>query len=218
MDVGQRIKSRRKELKMSADEVAEKIGVSRSTVFRYESGDIEKVSIEMLTPLSKALKVSPAYFMGWDEQNDISTIYNQLEEPRQYKVYSFAERQLEEQNNTKVVHLHGITAAGEPIEYIEGYHEEREVQSVPKGADVALLVKGDSMEPTYKDGSIIFYKSQPSVENGELAVVEIDGAVTFKKVRFDYENERIVLQSLNEKYDDRVLEANEVKILGKVLN
>lgn len=43
MNVGERIKLRRKELKISADTLAERVGVSRSTIFRYEKGDIENV-------------------------------------------------------------------------------------------------------------------------------------------------------------------------------
>lgn len=97
MNIGERIKQRRKELKISADVVGEKIGVSRSTVFRYESGDIEKLPIEILIPLSEVLKTTPAELMGW-EVNDINDIYNQLEPPRQQKVYNFAEHQLKQQN------------------------------------------------------------------------------------------------------------------------
>lgn len=97
MNIGERIKQRRKELKISADVVGEKIGVSRSTVFRYESGDIEKLPIEILIPLSEVLKTTPAELMGW-EVNDINDIYNQLEPLRQQKVYNFAEHQLKQQN------------------------------------------------------------------------------------------------------------------------
>ena len=43
---GEQIKKRRKQLGMSADELAEKLGVSRSTIFRYEKGDIDKVPAE----------------------------------------------------------------------------------------------------------------------------------------------------------------------------
>lgn len=39
-ETGEQMKKRRKQLNMSADELAEKLGVSRSTIFRYEKGDI----------------------------------------------------------------------------------------------------------------------------------------------------------------------------------
>lgn len=65
--VGERIKARRKELGMNADRLAELIGVERSTVFRYEKGDIEKLSGDVLGPICQVLNISPAYLMGWEE-------------------------------------------------------------------------------------------------------------------------------------------------------
>lgn len=67
MNVGERIKLRRKELKISADTLAERVGVSRSTIFRYEKGDIEKVGPEVLKKISETLNISPADLMGWEE-------------------------------------------------------------------------------------------------------------------------------------------------------
>lgn len=64
--VGQRIKDRRKALKMSADELGAKIGKNRATVYRYENGDIENLPIEMLNPIAEALQTSPQYLMGWE--------------------------------------------------------------------------------------------------------------------------------------------------------
>ena len=69
MTVGQRIKQRRKELKMSADELGSRLGVNRSTVFRYESGFIEKLPIDFLEPIAFALQTTPQYLMGWDENS-----------------------------------------------------------------------------------------------------------------------------------------------------
>ena len=48
MNVGQRIQERRKELKMSVETLANKIGKSRATVYRYENGDIEKLPLDGL--------------------------------------------------------------------------------------------------------------------------------------------------------------------------
>ena len=67
MSVGERIKRRRKQLKMSAEKLGETIGKDRSTVYRYEKGEIENISIELIPPIAKALNVSPAYLMGWEE-------------------------------------------------------------------------------------------------------------------------------------------------------
>lgn len=64
--IGQRIKERRKELDMTADELARRIGKNRATVYRYENGDIENLPIDVLKPIAKALDVAPQYLMGWN--------------------------------------------------------------------------------------------------------------------------------------------------------
>lgn len=74
MNIGQRIKQRRKELKMSGEELANLLGKNRSTVFRYENGEIENLPLDVLEPIAKALQTTPQYLMGWEEvqkNNDI---------------------------------------------------------------------------------------------------------------------------------------------------
>lgn len=70
---GQRIKTQRKQLGMSADEVAGKLGVSRSTIFRYENGHIEKVPANVLERLAEILNTTPTYLMGWDDDSNESS-------------------------------------------------------------------------------------------------------------------------------------------------
>ena len=67
MDIGEKIKLRRKELNMSADDLAQCVGKDRSTIFRYENGDIDNMSIALLTPISEALHVSVGYLLGLEE-------------------------------------------------------------------------------------------------------------------------------------------------------
>lgn len=74
MNIGQRIKNRRKELKMSADELGKRLGKDRSTIYRYEKGDIENLPLDILEPIAAALHTTPQYLMGWDnvqKKNDI---------------------------------------------------------------------------------------------------------------------------------------------------
>lgn len=76
MNIGQRIKDRRKELKMSADELGAKLGKNRATIYRYENGDIENLPLDILEPIAKALQTTPQYLMGWEnvqKKNDIQT-------------------------------------------------------------------------------------------------------------------------------------------------
>ena len=59
MTIGKQIRKRRKELKMSVDELAAKIGKDRSTVYRYENGDIESIPLDMFAPIVEALETTP---------------------------------------------------------------------------------------------------------------------------------------------------------------
>lgn len=77
MTIYERIKARRKELALTADEVANALGISRATVYRYESSEIEKLPITILEPLAKVLKTTPSYLMGW---SDAQTVYEPKKE------------------------------------------------------------------------------------------------------------------------------------------
>lgn len=68
MDVGKRIRERRKELRLSVDELAQKLNKNRTTVYRYEKGDIENLPMDILGPLAEALNTTPAYLMGWESK------------------------------------------------------------------------------------------------------------------------------------------------------
>lgn len=67
MTIGERIKARRIEVGLSVDQVADRIGKNRATVYRYESNEIEKYTLDVLIPLAEALRTTPAYLMGWEE-------------------------------------------------------------------------------------------------------------------------------------------------------
>ena len=68
MTIGQRIRERRKVLDLSVDDLAKKLNKNRATIYRYESDDIENMPLTVLEPLAEALKTTPAYLMGWDEE------------------------------------------------------------------------------------------------------------------------------------------------------
>lgn len=68
MNIGKRIKERRKEIGLSVEEVSEKLNKNRATVYRYESNDIENLPLNVLEPLAKVLNTTPAYLMGWEKE------------------------------------------------------------------------------------------------------------------------------------------------------
>lgn len=100
MDIGERIKKRRKELGLSAEQIAEKLGVSPATIYRYESNDIMNMRIDKLEPIAKVLRTTPAYLMGWDEakenntdnqQRQLLSNYNKLDNTDQTKLVDYSE-------------------------------------------------------------------------------------------------------------------------------
>ena len=68
MTTGERIKQLRKELGLSADELGAMIGKDRSTIYRYERGEIDKATIDIIPPLASALQTTPQYILGWDKK------------------------------------------------------------------------------------------------------------------------------------------------------
>lgn len=223
MNVGDRMKSIRKQQGISADKLAESIGVSRSTIFRYEKGDIEKMPIEVVANVASSLHVSLIDLMGMSNDGiseKITETVSKLNPERQQNVYNYADNQLKEQNG-KVVNLPLVgKSAANPTELTYGdvEIEHDDFTDVPHGADTAIRIQGDSMEPLIHDGQIIFYHQQEEVENGEIAIVEIDGdGVTCKQIYYDYTSDEVILRSINKKYEPRHVKDDQVRIIGRVI-
>ena len=100
MNIGQRIKSRRKELKISAEELGKKLGKDRSTIYRYEKGDIENLPLDILEPIAQALSTTPQYLMGWEkEQKKNDTLADIVVRMRNDQVLFEATSKLAEQDD-----------------------------------------------------------------------------------------------------------------------
>lgn len=67
MGLKENIKSKRLELGMTLDEVAEKLGVKKPTLHRYESGVISNIPSDKIEDLAKIFDVSPSQLMGWND-------------------------------------------------------------------------------------------------------------------------------------------------------
>lgn len=63
-----RLKERRLSLGLTYQALAEKTGLSKSTLQRYESGGIKNLSVEKLEDLASVLETTPSYLMGWEEK------------------------------------------------------------------------------------------------------------------------------------------------------
>lgn len=68
MSIGDRVKECRIKLGYSAEQVAEKLGISPATEYRYENGDISKMPAKLIAPLASFLSTTPQFLMGWTDE------------------------------------------------------------------------------------------------------------------------------------------------------
>ena len=241
-NLGKIISERRLQLGKTLDDVGRDVGVSKSTVQRWESGNIQNMRRDKLVGLARALATTPAYLMGWtDDPED----YEQAEEldslPEGWldhfngdvKAAVRAYRAMDEERvqefalppgalpiTMQRVPLLGGIHAGEPT-YAEEDFDGYAVLGSAVRCDFALRVVGDSMiNARIYDGDIVFIRKQDTVENGEIAAVLIDDETTLKRVRFIGGGMTMFCPE-NPKYEPIVVggagETRNVRILGKAV-
>ena len=201
-DVGNLILKRRKELGLTLEEVGNAVGVGKSTVKKWETGLISNMRRDKIALLAKVLQIDPTNLIG----DNTSDLFSQFDNISPIK--------------TQRLPLLGEIACGEPIFCDENRESYVEVGTNIR-ADFCLKAKGDSMiNARICDGDIVFIRQQPMVENGDIAAVVIDNEATLKRVYFDKENGKLVLQAENPKYSPLVYigeELNNIHILGKAI-
>lgn len=207
----------------SLSEFARKLDLPKSSISRYFNKS-RQLPINKINIFADTLGVSSEYLLGIKiSNNDLLDIYNKLDSKRQAKVYDFASRQLDEQNGIqedKVVYLvRGRQSAAGSMIHVDDVDAEMGVlpsSIVPNGANELVRITGDSMEPIIKKGSEVYLRYQPTVEEGEIAIVRVeDEGVTCKYLYRDGKN--VILKSENPKYENIVVEAEKVSVIGKVL-
>lgn len=159
---GSRIKEAREKIGMSQTDMADRIGVSKQTLYKYENDIITNIPSDKIEEISALTGVSPAYIMGW-ETNQLPSEVIKLQ--------------------TKNLPILGSVACGKPI-----FDPSDGVQiKVPSSfhADFGLYARGDSMiGADIHDGDLVFFVQQPTVDNGQIAAVFIDNEVTLKRVYY----------------------------------
>lgn len=194
---GSRIKEAREKIGMSQTDMADRIGVSKQTLYKYENDIITNIPSDKIEEISALTGVSPAYIMGW-ETNQLPSEVIKLQ--------------------TKNLPILGSVACGKPI-----FAPSDGIQiKVPSSfhADFGLYARGDSMiGADIHDGDLVFFVQQPSVENGQIAAVFIDDEVTLKRVYYQ-QGERLVLQAENSSVPPIIIEGpdlNQVHIIGRAI-
>ncbi len=214
--------------------LSKKINISPSSLSRYISGKMSP-KITTIQVIADLYGINPVWLMGYDvpkysdkkETIEVINLYKSLTPPHRVESINYMKYLKNNQNNLKEtsdelyvlknrVKILGQTAAGQPIEYGDTIVKDiNSISDVPDNADFALTVNGDSMEPLIKNGSILYIHAQEDVENGTISIIEINGAVTCKKV-YKEEN-KLKLVSINEKYEPMIIDKGNVRILGKVI-
>nr|DAK21224.1 MAG TPA: Repressor protein CI [Caudoviricetes sp.] len=242
MHLGEIIKEYRDKNKLSMDKFAKMANVSKAYISVLERNKRPKTGKPVIPSIPVIKNVAEAMNMSFDdlfnmlEDNQlisltddtliskITDIATQLTSPRQERVYNYAEEQLNEQNgqiqedNIVPIVFGRQSAAGSMI-YVDDVDAEMGVlpsSIVPNGANELVQITGDSMEPIIKKGSEVYLRYQPTVEDGEIAIIRVeDDGVTCKYLYRDGQN--IILKSENPQYDDIVVDAEKVSVIGKVL-
>lgn len=197
--ISERMLQRRKGLKLSLQEVANKVGCTASTIRKWEQGIIPSMKTDNLQALAEALDCSPVWLMGLTD--DLMYTPN-----------------LEPLPETEPVPVIGEIACGDPITAEENW-EGLVDAPVSAGADFALRARGDSMiNARIFPGDIVLIRQQPDVDNGEIAAVLIDGEATLKRI-YKYEG-RVELRPENPTHQVIQIEGSDLaslRILGKAI-
>ena len=173
--------------------------------------------------------IDPRFASIEDKNNlhKITDIYIQLNDQRQHRVVNYASNQLREQEsssvkeNTHVVYLSGYVSAGFGEYMIDDGSKPEPIEvtgSVPN-YDIAVKVNGDSMEPTFANGQILYVKkiTDPSfLRNGQFVIARIGDDAYVKKFR--KQDEEIKLVSLNPLYKDIIIQPeDDFEVIGTVI-
>ncbi|AXU08994.1 TPA: helix-turn-helix transcriptional regulator [Staphylococcus aureus] len=242
MGIGEGLKKLRKNKNMTMEQLATDLNNKYPDLMKLTKGKISKWENEKEEPRLSTAKILAEYFnvkindlysesnTTYKDDNDITSIYNKLTPPRQENVLNYANSQLDEQNSKgdnvvdinsykqdkTPVNVNGCVSAGVG----ERLHDETLFTEMVKAPvpphDLALKVNGDSMEPMFKDGEIIFVEKTHNIKNGQIGIFIIEEEAYVKKVFV--EDDRLTLVSLNKEYRDLHFYRNEsVRLVGKVI-
>lgn len=205
MSIGERIKKRRQELNLSVEDVAKVLNKNRATVYRYESDEIENMPTSVLEPLSKILNTTPAYLMGWEDENSDPILENIPGIITPVKL--------------KKIPILGTIACGKPILAEENYDGYFMIDENLPYSDFVLRAKGDSMiDANIHEGDLVFFRKQNDVDNGTIAAVLIEDEATLKRV--NKSNGTLILQPCNTNYNPIIINKSDNKkvlILGQMV-
>ena len=202
MKMGDYIKYLRLEKGWSQEELGEKCGVKKAAVNKWEKGSVENIKRSTIERMAELFDVSPCELMCFETKS------------RRPNTNNFGSIEI------KRFPILGTIACGEPILA----SEEKDLY-VEVGTDIicdfCLIAKGDSMiDARIHDGDIVFIRSQPQVNNGEIAAIIIDNEATLKRVYYYKEKNLLILKAANPAYEDMIYSEHDlegIRIIGKAV-
>lgn len=206
--LGMRLKYLRKRMNKNQEQVARSVNISRARYSHYENNHVEP-DIDLIKKLAAYFDVNTDYLLGVsDNENNNNNFINET-------------HNIEYNPKMMKIPVLGHISAGKPIlaeEHIEEYTSVPNTGNYKQSDLFMLKVKGDSMTGSrIYEGDRVLVKMQPEVENGEIAVVNVNGyEATLKKVR-KMENGQTLLMPSNENYDPILVDSENARIIGKVI-
>ena len=198
MTIGGKIRRYRKLAGLTTEELAKRVNVSRPTISRYESDEIN-ISVDMIGKIAKALNISPVELL------DLSYLDSEVE--------------------AVPVPTLGEVAGGPPIDALEDAYEEFSISKAlaQRGTFATFKIKGESMSPKINDGDVVLVQYGADVASGDVAICYLfDYQVTCKKIFF-LDGGKVRLQAYNEEvfstktFTKAELQEMNFQILGKVV-
>lgn len=200
MSFGEQLRKRREELGISRAELADRLGVSRSAIGNYETG-VSAPKEEVLLRLFDALGVDPNYLyrdayranggIRSDEELALLESYRRLSLAGRQTVHTMVralegmQQELEQaqpQQAPRTIPLYFSPAAAgyaAPV-FSEDYETIPVTGQVPRGAELAVRIQGDSMEPHIHDGGVVYVNHDP-LQNGDVGIFCVDGEMVCKQ-------------------------------------
>lgn len=216
---GQRLKTLRKEKKMSQEKLGSLLNISKVAVSNWENGK-SFPTLDNLNELAKVLEVDTDYFT---EHGEIIRIYSHLNKSNQHKVVNYSSELLEQQisDDNNIVDLYSYKtyeglSAGTGYSYFNDGDYTLTYSTENISHDFASWVVGDSMEPELPNGDVVLIKQSTNLDDGDIYAVEFNEQTYVKKVYRHKTYLRLV--SINENYDDIFAPYEEnPRIIGKIV-
>ena len=233
--IGKNIKQYRLQNGWTQQELGSKIGMSKNAIGNYEKG-FRSPKKDTMFDLANAFNVSiddlfpPIQKDPFPNTSSIKTIYDELKPPRQAKVLTYAEMQLKEQRNeqsqstevSEAIQLYSYDYYDHPAsagtgQYLNDVRVERIELPVDVDADFVIPIKGDSMEPDYHDGDLVFIQTSVDLNDGVIGVFNYNSDAYIKQLVID--KEQAYLHSLNPAYKDMpITPETDFRIIGEVVD